>query len=85
MVSFLDASRKGAGPGRRIIAWDWSFGDPASGLADASTLESPAHQFTAPGSYVVSLTTTDHAGLRATVAQTIVIPAAAPPADSALA
>jgi hypothetical protein len=74
-VSFLDASRKGAGPGRRIIAWAWSFGDPASGPADASALESPVHQFTAPGSYLVSLTVTDHAGLRATVALTIVIPA----------
>lgn len=83
VVSFLDASRKGAGPGRRIIAWDWNFGDPASGLADASALESPAHQFTAPGSYVVSLTTIDHAGLRATVAQTIVVPDVAP-AGSAL-
>jgi PKD domain len=84
VVSFLDASRKGAGPGRRIIAWDWNFGDPASGPADASALQSPEHQFTAPGSYVVSLTAIDHAGLRATVSQTVVVPPPAPAGVAAL-
>jgi hypothetical protein len=84
VVAFLDASRKGAGPGRRIVGWDWSFGDPASGSADASALESPAHQFSAPGSYVVSLTAIDHAGLRATIAQTVVVPAGAGPLNARL-
>jgi PKD domain len=78
-VAFLDGSLKGAGPGRRIIAWHWNFGDPASGSADASALQSPAHQFSAPGSYLVSLTTTDHAGLRATIAETVVVPPGAGP------
>jgi hypothetical protein len=78
-VAFLDGSLKGAGPGRRIIAWDWNFGDPASGPTDTSALESPVHQFSGPGSYAVSLTATDHAGLRATVAQTVVVPPGAGP------
>lgn len=83
VVSFLDASRKGAGPGRRIIAWDWNFDDPASGPADASALQSPEHQFTAPRSYAVSLTAIDRAGLRATVVQTVVVPPPAPAAATA--
>jgi len=79
VVSFLDASLEGEGPGRRIIAWSWNFGDPASGPADGSALQSPSHQFTAPGTYVVTLTAIDHAGLRATVAQTVAV---APPAPA---
>ncbi len=82
VVAFLDESRKGAGPGRRIIAWEWSFGDPVSGSANASALEAPEHQFSAPGDYVVSLTATDHAGLRATVAQTVIVPAGAGPLNA---
>lgn len=33
----------------------WNFGDPLSGLQNTSTLENPSHEFTAPGTYVVSL------------------------------
>ena len=80
VVSFSDESRPGLGPGRRILAWSWNFGDPASGPANTSALRAPTHQFTAPASYAVSLTAIDHAGLRATVAQTIVIAAVAPAA-----
>ncbi len=77
-VSFTDASRPGLGPGRRVVAWRWDFGDPASGPLDASALQAPTHQFTAPGSYAVSLTAIDAAGLQATVTQTVVVPPAAP-------
>lgn len=77
LVSFGDASRPGSGPGRRVVAWSWNFGDPASGAANASALQAPAHQFTAPGSYAVALTATDAAGLHATVVQTVVVAAAA--------
>jgi len=34
----------------------WNFGDPLSGSQNTSTLENPSHEFTAPGTYVVSLT-----------------------------
>jgi hypothetical protein len=33
----------------------WNFGDPTSGAANTSTVWSPAHQFTAPGTYTVKL------------------------------
>ena len=33
----------------------WSFGDPASGTADTSTLLNPTHRFTATGLYTVKL------------------------------
>ena len=79
LVSFRDASRPGGGPGRRVIAWRWSFGDPRSGAADVASGSAPAHRFTAPGTYVVTLTAIDHAGLRSTAKQTVVVPAAPAP------
>ncbi|WP_210490100.1 gliding motility-associated C-terminal domain-containing protein [Rufibacter aurantiacus] len=36
----------------------WNFGDPASGAANTSTLPSPKHRFSAPGTYTVKLTRT---------------------------
>lgn len=34
----------------------WNFGDAASGTANTSALQNPSHTFSAPGSYMVSLT-----------------------------
>ena len=34
----------------------WNFGDPACGLANTSDLDSPTHQFSAPGVYSVTAT-----------------------------
>ena len=34
----------------------WNFDDPSSGVNNTSTLENPTHQFSAPGTYTVSLT-----------------------------
>jgi hypothetical protein len=79
LVSFGDESLPGGGPGRRVIAWNWNFGDPGSGAANLSDLSAPAHQFTAPGTYEVRLTAIDHAGLRATATETVVVPAPAVP------
>jgi gliding motility-associated-like protein len=33
--------------------WWWSFGDPASGVNNTSTLQNPKHLFSAPGTYTV--------------------------------
>ncbi len=38
--------------------FEWNFGDPASGAANISTAANPAHVFTAPGTYQVTLTVT---------------------------
>jgi PKD repeat protein len=36
--------------------WSWSFGDPGSGDANVSTQQSPAHAFSGPGTYSITLT-----------------------------
>jgi PKD repeat protein len=51
-VTFTDEST-----GALISAWAWEFGDGGT-----STLQNPAHQYTAAGSYTVSLTVTDIGG-----------------------
>ena len=43
-------------------AWAWSFGDPASGAANASSERNPKHVFSAPGTYSVRLTVSNAAG-----------------------
>jgi len=37
-----------------ITSFQWNFGDPASGAANTSTLQSPQHQFSSPGIYTVT-------------------------------
>ena len=49
------------------LAWAWNFGDPGSGLNNSSVLENPAHTFSAPGTYPVSLTVDYGSGPRAVV------------------
>jgi gliding motility-associated-like protein len=44
-----------------ITQWNWNFGDTAS-AANQSTLENPAHRFTAVGTYVTRLIVTDNYG-----------------------
>jgi hypothetical protein len=38
--------------------YSWNFGDPASGVNNTSNIPNPVHQFSAPGSYTVSLNET---------------------------
>ena len=35
--------------------YKWDFGDPLSGIQNTSSLENPDHEYSAPGSYLVSL------------------------------
>jgi len=37
-----------------ITSFQWDFGDPVSGAANTSTLQSPQHQFSTPGIYAVT-------------------------------
>lgn len=57
-VSFSDTSTDPDGP---IASWSWDFGD-----ASTSTVRSPQHAFTAPGTYSVRLTVTDIVGAAST-------------------
>jgi PKD repeat protein len=61
---FFDATASRPAPGRTITNYDWSFGDGSIGTGVVVV-----HQYTAPGSYQVSLTTTDDAGSKSTPMQ----------------
>lgn len=63
-AQFLDTS-KVALPGG-VTAWEWNFGDPASGVNNTSTLQNPQHSYTATGSYNVVLIVTSNNGCKDT-------------------
>lgn len=48
-VSFVDASRGNP------TTYSWSFGNPAAGGANTSTLKNPSHTYASPGTYTVTL------------------------------
>jgi PKD repeat protein len=58
------------------ITYSWNFGDPNS-AQDAATVPDPAHTFSAPGVYSVSLTVTDDLGVSTT--NTVQVTVDAPP------
>lgn len=64
----FNAATSTAPTGRRIVAWNWDFGDghQATGVA-------PTHVFTVPQTYTVVLTVTDNTGRKGVIAQTITI------------
>lgn len=78
-VRFSDTS---TAPSGSISRWTWDFGDPASGSANvvdttsAAAGRAPSHVFAQPGTYEVTLTITDTAGLQSTMLQDVVVGAA---------
>jgi len=50
LVQFTDVSTS------LPTSWLWDFGDPASGVNNTSTLQSPTHTYANPGVYTVQLT-----------------------------
>ncbi len=54
---FFDGSDSTAAPGRRIVNYDWNFGDGNTG--DGPT---PDHLYATPGIYIISLIIEDDAG-----------------------
>lgn len=67
---FTDTSTAGEG-NARVVARQWSFGDPASGDANSSTATNPSHTFTTPGIYTVTLAVRDANGLTSTVSHDV--------------
>ena len=56
-----------------IISWAWDFGGPASGAQNTSSLRSPSHIFSQPGSYLVRLTVTSGNGCQDMITQTVTV------------
>jgi PKD repeat protein len=67
-VSFDGSTSHSNNTGGYIIDWQWDFGD--SGTATGAT---PSHTYAATGTYTVSLTVTDDAGLKNTVTHTVTV------------
>lgn len=62
-VDFTDAST--VGPGGTITGWKWDFGDPSSGVNNTSTLQNPAHLYSAGNqAFNVKLVTTSSLGCK---------------------
>ncbi|HEV7454471.1 MAG TPA: PKD domain-containing protein, partial [Candidatus Saccharimonadales bacterium] len=59
--------------------YTWDFGDPASGSNNTSILQNPCHQYTTPGTYTVSLTSSNPCGT-STITKQVCISAPAAPA-----
>ncbi|WNJ20360.1 PKD domain-containing protein [Pontibacter sp. G13] len=51
-----------------IVDWAWAFGD-----GDTSAAQNPNHTFTQPGTYTVSLTTTDNLGCGSSITRDITV------------
>ncbi len=56
-----------------LTNWNWSFGDPTSGVNNTSTLQNPQHSYLAVGSYPVVLIVTSNQGCKDTVNQTLFV------------
>jgi hypothetical protein len=57
-VQFADASA----PPDQLVAWQWNFGDPASGAANTASGRTVSHTFTRAGTYRIVLTIADSWG-----------------------
>ena len=66
-VSFAGSAQGGVSP----YSYQWSFGD-----GQVSSLQSPAHSYANPGTYVAVLTVTDHSGARSSSSVSVAVSAA---------
>jgi PKD repeat protein len=69
---FTDTSSISSGT---ITSYSWSFGDPGSGLNNASSSQNPTHTYYTAGIYTVSLTTTSNNGCSNSSVKTLTISA----------
>ena len=74
----FNAAASTAAPGRRIVSYEWEFGDGTPGATGVQT----SHTYPNIGNYVVTLTVTDDVGRRTTVSQAV--PVAIPDEDDGL-
>lgn len=77
-AQFLDTSKIAVGT---IVAWNWNFGDPASGPLNTSTLQNPQHSYSAVGPYNVQLIVTSALGCKDTIMQVLTVNGSFPVAN----
>jgi PKD domain-containing protein len=65
-VDFADHSTRSKEA--RFVSWSWDFGDGGK-----SSQKNPTHQYSAPGSYEVTLTVKDNSGLTDSVTKTVTV------------
>jgi len=66
-------------PGSGITAWNWDFGDPASGANNTAAIRTPTHVFATGGIYPVTLTVTANSGCTSSATEPVDIPQPQPP------
>lgn len=66
---------------KNAATYSWNFGDPGS-ASNTSTEQNPIHTYSAPGSYVVTLTATNEQNVTDTHTDTIVVKAVAVSVDA---
>jgi PKD repeat protein len=70
-ATFADRSQPGRG-GAPIVGWSWNFGDQRS-ANNTSTQQNPAHQYSVPGTYTVTLRIRDRYGQSATTTAQVTV------------
>jgi PKD repeat protein len=70
-IGFLDKST--ADGGSAVMAWNWNFGDPASGVNDTSSLQNPTHIMSVPDTFSVRLIITNADGCQDTVVHPVIV------------
>ncbi len=68
-VLFTDLSSPAGGTD--IYAWQWYFGDPASGTQNTSNLPNPSHIYSAPGTYTATMIVINASGCSDTISHDI--------------
>ncbi len=67
-ASFTDTSDAPGGCSGELVSWAWDFGDGAT-----STAQHPTHPYAAAGTYLVTLTVTNAAGLSSTASRQVTV------------
>lgn len=68
-ISFTDTSHSVV----KITQWNWSFGDPGSGVNNTSVLQNPTHTYSSPGTYIVNFSITDRLGCTSSKTDSLVV------------